>query len=161
MKQHAASVSKTAKDIERVIQEVKNLETDLEATGSSRTAEDVQNQLNDVSANLCVAPPYFLYRCYRCTDCVWRSRSNERERQTLQTEKERALNALRTHEKDLGDMQLREVNVKSQIKDRTTLEKQVQEMKAQVAAASQSSKVRVPHILLPVFGHVFADSSLP
>ena len=56
MKQHAASVSKTIKDIERISQEVKNLETDLEATGSSRTAEDVQNQLNDVSANLCVIP---------------------------------------------------------------------------------------------------------
>lgn len=56
MKQHAASVSKAIKDIERVGQEVKNLETDLEATGSSRTAEDVQSQLNDVSANLCAAP---------------------------------------------------------------------------------------------------------
>jgi len=59
MKQHAASVSKTTKDIERVGQEVKNLETDLEATGSSRTADDVQNQLNEVSANLCVAPSLF------------------------------------------------------------------------------------------------------
>lgn len=56
MKQHATSVSKAIKDIERISQEVKNLETDLEATGSSRTAEDVQNQLNDVSANLCVIP---------------------------------------------------------------------------------------------------------
>lgn len=56
MKQHAASVSKATKDIERVGQEIKNLETDLEATGSSRTADDVQNQLNDVSANLCVTP---------------------------------------------------------------------------------------------------------
>jgi hypothetical protein len=62
MKQHAASVSKAIKDIERVSQEVKNLETDLEATGSSRTADDVQNQLNDVSANLCVVPSCFL--CY-------------------------------------------------------------------------------------------------
>ena len=54
MRQHAANVSKAIKDTERISQEVKNLETDLEATGSSRTAEDVQNQLNDVSANLCV-----------------------------------------------------------------------------------------------------------
>lgn len=54
MKQHSATVSKTIKDIERITQEVKNLETDLEATGSSRTADDVQNQLNEVSANLCV-----------------------------------------------------------------------------------------------------------
>ena len=59
MKQHAASVSKTAKDIERVGQEVKNLETHLEATGSLRTADVVQNQLNDVSTNLCVTSSLF------------------------------------------------------------------------------------------------------
>lgn len=67
LKQYAANVSKAIKDIERVSQEVKNLETDLEATGSSRTAEDVQNQLNDVSANL-YAVPRFLCCRIRCTD---------------------------------------------------------------------------------------------
>jgi DNA repair protein RAD50 len=70
MKQHAASVSKAIKDIERVSQEVKNLETDLEATGSSRTADDVQSQLNDVSVNLSVVPSCFLRYHARCTDCV-------------------------------------------------------------------------------------------
>ena len=60
MKQHSVSVSRAIKDIERISQEVKNLETDLEATGSSRTADDVQNQLNEVSANLCVFPSRFL-----------------------------------------------------------------------------------------------------
>ena len=76
-------------------------------------------------------------------------------------EKERAHNALRTHEKDLGDMQIREVNLKSQIKDRTTLEKQVGEMKAQVTAASQSSKVRAPPILRPLLDRVPTEPSLP
>ena len=161
LKQHAASVSKAIKDIERVGQEVKNLETDLEATGSSRTAEDVQNQLNDVSANLCVVPCFLC--CYIwCIDCPLRSRSNERERQTLQNEKERAHNALRTHEKDLGDMQLREVNLKSQIKDRTMLEKQVEEMKAEVATSSQNFKVRrVSRLVLPLFNYISAESCLP
>lgn len=70
------------------------------------------------------------------------SRSNERDRQTLQNEKERAHNALRIYEKDLNDMQLREVNLKSQLKDRSALEKQVEEMKAEVATASQNFKVR-------------------
>lgn len=139
LKQHSASVSKAIKDIERISQEVKNLETDLEATGSSRTADDVQNQLNEVSTNLYVFPS-----CVTVTGLLiaYRSRSNERERQTLQTEKERAHNALRIHEKDLNDMQLREVNLKSQLKDRSTLEKQVEEMKAEAAAASQNFKVR-------------------
>lgn len=68
------------------------------------------------------------------------SRSNERERQALQTEKERAHNALRTHEKDLGDMQLREVNLQSQLKDRAMLEKQAEDMKAEVTTASQNFK---------------------
>ena len=72
---------------------------------------------------------------------VWRSRSNERERQTLQTEKEMAHNALRTHEKDFGDMQLREVNLQSQVKDRAMLERQTEDMKAELATASQNFKV--------------------
>ena len=54
MKQHAANVSKALRDVERIGQEVKGLETDLEATGSSRTAEDVRTILNEVSANLSV-----------------------------------------------------------------------------------------------------------
>ena len=64
MKQHSASVSKVSKDIERITQEVKNLETDLEATGSSRTADDVQTQLNEVTANLCVFSFSFLVSLY-------------------------------------------------------------------------------------------------
>lgn len=74
---------------------------------------------------------------------VRHSRSNERERQALQTEKERVHNALRIYEKDLNDMQLREVNLKSQLKDRTMLEKQTEDMKTEFATASQNFKVRI------------------
>jgi DNA repair protein RAD50 len=69
MRQHAVNVSKIIKDIERVSQEVKNLETDLEATGSSRTADDVQNQLNDVSTNLYVVSCFVYYHIW-CADLV-------------------------------------------------------------------------------------------
>ena len=95
------------------------------------------------------------------TNCVWRSRSNERERQALQNEKERAHNALRTHEKDLSDMQLREVNLNSQLKDRTMLEKQAEEMKTEVTTASQSFKVKsVPLIVPPPLDYAFAEPCL-
>jgi hypothetical protein len=58
-------------------------------------------------------------------------------------------------------MQLREVNLKSQIKDRTTLEKQAEEMKAEVAAASQNFKVRrAPFVALPRLIYVFTDPRL-
>lgn len=162
IKQHAATISKAIKDIERIGQEVKNLETDLEATGSSRTAEDVQSQLNDVSTSLSVNLSLFLCHHAQCADCVWRSRSNERERQALQTEKERAHNALRTHEKDLNDMQLREVNLKSQLKDRNMLEKQVEEMKTEVDTVSRNFKVgKVSLITLLLSGYALAESCLP
>lgn len=39
-------------------------------------------------------------------------------------------------------MQLREVNLNSQLKDRTMLEKQAEEMKTEVTTASQSFKVK-------------------
>lgn len=59
-------------------------------------------------------------------------------------------------------MQLREVNLKSQIKDRTMLEKQVEEMKAEVATASQNFKVRrAPLAFLPLSSDVFAEPCLP
>ena len=70
-----------------------------------------------------------------------RSRSNKHGRQALQTEKERVHSTLRAHEKDLSDMQLREANLQIQLKDRTILEKQVEEMKTEIATASQNSKV--------------------
>lgn len=74
---------------------------------------------------------------------AFRSRSNERERQALQTEKERVHNVLRTFEKDLNDLRLREVNLKSQLKDRSMLEKQVEDMRVEVATASRTFKVRI------------------
>jgi DNA repair protein RAD50 len=57
MKQHASAVSKALKDVERLLQEISNLETDLEATGSIKTADDVQQELNDLSSQLLVISP--------------------------------------------------------------------------------------------------------
>jgi hypothetical protein len=52
-------------------------------------------------------------------------------------------------------MQLREVNLKSQLKDRTTLEKQAEEMKTEVAAVSQNFKV--PLIALLLLGYALLN----
>ena len=59
-------------------------------------------------------------------------------------------------------MQLREVNLKSQLKDRTMLEKQAEEMKIEVTAVSQNFKVRrVLLIALLLLCYAFAESRLP
>ncbi len=52
MKQHAAHVSRTQKDVERLKQEIANIEADLSATGSTKTADDVQEELDALSAEM-------------------------------------------------------------------------------------------------------------
>jgi DNA repair protein RAD50 len=56
-------------------------------------------------------------------------------------EKERLEKALRMHESDLHSMQLRESELKSQVKDRANLEKQVVQMKSEVSTTSSHLKV--------------------
>ena len=53
-------------------------------------------------------------------------------------------------------MQLREVNLKSQLKDRSTLEKQAEEMKVEVGIASQNLKVIIQ--LTFICFHFFAEA---
>jgi DNA repair protein RAD50 len=52
MKQHANHVSRTQKELERLKQEIINIETDLSATGSTKTADDVQLELDALSDNM-------------------------------------------------------------------------------------------------------------
>ena len=59
-------------------------------------------------------------------------------------------------------MQLREVHLKSQLKDRTMLEKQAEEMKAEVTTVSQNFRVRkAPLAAPPSFSYPFAEPYLP
>jgi DNA repair protein RAD50 len=52
MKQHAGHVSRTHKEIDRIQQEIKNIEAELLDTGSVRTADDVQVELDALSGQL-------------------------------------------------------------------------------------------------------------
>lgn len=56
MKQHAAMMTKTLKDIDRASQDVKTIESDLATTGSTKTADDVQIELDSISNELSVLP---------------------------------------------------------------------------------------------------------
>ena len=66
MRQHAASVSRAQKDIERIKLAIADLESSLsDANGSARTADDVQQELDRVSSDLCVfrGIPFFSGAC--------------------------------------------------------------------------------------------------
>jgi DNA repair protein RAD50 len=52
MKQHATHVSRTQKELDRLKNEIATIEHDLSATGSTKTADDVQAELDTLSGNM-------------------------------------------------------------------------------------------------------------
>jgi DNA repair protein RAD50 len=58
----AGHVSRTEKEVRRLTQEISNLEQDLSVTGSIKTADDVQTELEELSGDM-YARSYFLFFC--------------------------------------------------------------------------------------------------
>lgn len=52
LKQHASTVSRTQKEIETSKEEMVTLETELAATGSTRTIDDVQQEIDNLTADM-------------------------------------------------------------------------------------------------------------
>jgi len=52
LKQQSATITRLQKEIDRANQEVDQLEASLSTTGSTRTAEDVQNELSRITGEM-------------------------------------------------------------------------------------------------------------
>ena len=52
LKTHAALVARAHKDVERLTKEIGELETELQSSGSTRTPDDVQAEVDEVSARM-------------------------------------------------------------------------------------------------------------
>lgn len=52
LKQHTSTVSRLCKELERINQEITDIENELSATGSTKTAEDVQLEIDAISHEL-------------------------------------------------------------------------------------------------------------
>jgi DNA repair protein RAD50 len=52
LKQHAMSVGRLTKEVDRLERDVQSLEQDLATTGSIKTADDVQLELDELAAEL-------------------------------------------------------------------------------------------------------------
>lgn len=61
LKEYANNVSRLQKEIERLNGDIKFLESELMSTGSTKTADDVQAEIDAVSADMYV-PPSFGHR---------------------------------------------------------------------------------------------------
>ncbi|KAI0822321.1 hypothetical protein BC628DRAFT_691139 [Trametes gibbosa] len=119
LQQHSVSVLKAQKEIARLKQDIAALENDLLASGTAKTADQVQEELDKVSADL---------------------RTCEREKQNLQTDRDRQNSALRSLETDLHRLELEESQCQNQLHDKDELERRITEMKTEIGTANARLK---------------------
>ncbi|THH19195.1 hypothetical protein EW146_g1924 [Bondarzewia mesenterica] len=119
LRQHANNVSRLLQDIERLSQEIPHIQIELSASGSAKTATEIQEEIDVSSTDL---------------------RSAEREKQNLLLERERRRNAIQGHQNDLHSMQLREGSLRSQIREKAVLTKSMEEMRKEIASLTVQGK---------------------
>jgi DNA repair protein RAD50 len=76
LRQHAVNVSRLHSDCKDLRKEISNVEKSLAVTGSKKTADDVQQELDELSAALCVP---FIHACCRSTHHVLQAKLRKRE----------------------------------------------------------------------------------
>jgi hypothetical protein len=68
-------------------------------------------------------------------------RNTEKERQNLQSDRERRNTILRTHETELHQLQLRETDLRSQVREKETLKQGVEAMHLEMKSVTSQLKV--------------------
>ena len=61
LKQYATNATRNLNEIERLQSEVKNLESELLETGSTKTSEDIQSELDALTLEMCVSECFLLF----------------------------------------------------------------------------------------------------
>ncbi|KAL4080977.1 P-loop containing nucleoside triphosphate hydrolase protein [Scleroderma citrinum] len=119
LKQQAATVSRNLDDLDRLKTETTNLEEELSTSGSTKTADGVQTELDTLSGEI---------------------RTNERERQIIMTERDRLNSSLRTYESELHAMEKKENALSNQIRDKDLMEERINTMTSEIAALNAKLK---------------------
>ncbi|KAJ3509992.1 hypothetical protein NLJ89_g4921 [Agrocybe chaxingu] len=120
VKQQAiTAVLRLQKEIDKARQEVDQLETSLLTTGSTKTADDVQNELSALREEL---------------------RKNDRESKALSSEAERQSNLSHELEKSLHQMEKEELGLLNKLRDKERLEEEAAKMKQEIVDLSAQSK---------------------
>ncbi|KIK01859.1 hypothetical protein K443DRAFT_678003 [Laccaria amethystina LaAM-08-1] len=111
LKQHALTVSRLQKEIKRAEEIATDIERTLAATGTTKTTDDIQLELDVVVKEL---------------------RQVALDRGSITADRDRQNNIVRTHETSLHQMELKERDLLSEIREKNNLEEQVVKMKNDV-----------------------------
>ncbi|KAF8476550.1 P-loop containing nucleoside triphosphate hydrolase protein [Russula ochroleuca] len=119
LRQHAVNVSRLHSDCKDLRKEISSVENSLAATGSTKTVDDVQLELDELSAAL---------------------RNTEKEKQNLQNDRERRNNIIRTHETELHQLQLQETDLRSKVREKEALQRSVEAMQLEMTSLTNQLK---------------------
>ncbi|KAJ8080582.1 DNA repair protein rad50 [Marasmius tenuissimus] len=121
----AKTVERLHKDVEKLQVDIDSSEKELSATGTTRTPDDVQTEIDQVSAEI---------------------QKYEKESRNVSAEKERANNFQRNLDNEIHSLQLQERDLQSKVKEKTTLEQQIEGWKNDIKEMGQSLKLAEAHV---------------
>ncbi|KAF8134783.1 AAA domain-containing protein [Mycena galopus ATCC 62051] len=119
LKTQAQTVSRLQKELKRAQEDVVDAETQLSATGSTKTLDDVQNELDELLAEI---------------------RKNDKQKENLVKEKEKRTSSMRVYENQIHAMEMESVDLKTKIRARDEKEKNIERMKKEIAAYNTGMK---------------------
>ncbi|KNZ73056.1 DNA repair protein RAD50 [Termitomyces sp. J132] len=119
LKEHIKTIARLRGEVSRAKDDVAHYETELQASGSVKTADDVQRDLDDVTIEL---------------------RSLEREKSQITTERERQKEALRLIENSIHEMEMKEKDLISEVKEKEKVEKSIAEMQQEIITFTNRTK---------------------
>ncbi|KIK52043.1 hypothetical protein GYMLUDRAFT_372486 [Collybiopsis luxurians FD-317 M1] len=119
VREYGKTVARLQKEIERLTNEVKGLESELAASGSTKSTEDVQVEIEALSNEI---------------------RALEKEHNALLRDRERLNSQLRTAESDLHKLQLDSMTISGKIKDKESLEQQIEQWRKDITEMTDRIK---------------------
>ncbi|KAG6830973.1 hypothetical protein H0H87_006624 [Tephrocybe sp. NHM501043] len=119
LKEHVKTISRLRGEVARATDDAVNYETDLQASGSIKTADDVQRELDGVTTDL---------------------RSLEREKTQITAERDRQKEALRLIENTIHEMEMKEKDLINESKEKDKIEKSIADMKEEITTFTARTK---------------------
>ncbi|KAJ7109736.1 hypothetical protein C8R43DRAFT_904551 [Mycena crocata] len=111
LKNHAQTVSRLQKEIKKAKEVVAEIEQQLSATGSTKTADEVQSELDELLVEI---------------------RKNEKQKDALVKEKESRNVSIRSYENQIHTMEMESMDLKTKINAKKALEERIEQMKKEV-----------------------------
>ncbi|KAF7288559.1 AAA-23 domain-containing protein [Mycena chlorophos] len=126
LKTQAQTISRLQQEIKRANENIAAYEDQLSVTGSVKTADDIQAELDEVTSNI---------------------RKHEKQKEAIQKEKETRTASMRLLEGQVNKMEVDVVRLEGKLREKQALEAQIEQLKKDVQTCIASSKLEDAAIL--------------